>query len=155
MKLQHVLLGLGAMLMLSSLPVHAGPPESDSCALLKPDDLSALFGGAPVAKPIGDSCLWTASGSSKQLNILKYKNTGMAADMAFMTARKNISKSGPVTNETDLGDRAFSRLLPLGVVLLTIKQGQLLQLQLRTEAPGTEKDLDALRSVAKKVVATF
>jgi hypothetical protein len=41
------------------------------------------------------------------------------------------------------------------VVLVMIKQGNLIQMQYRTEAPGTPKDIDLLRPVAKKVIAAF
>jgi len=157
MNIRPVLIGFSAILMLSPIFAHAEnkPPVEDPCALIKPDDLSALLGGTPVAKSLGDACLWTAAGSSKKLNSLKYKGTGMAAEMAFMSARKNAVKGGPVTDVKDLGDSSFARLLPMGVVLVAIKNGQLLQLQFRTDQPGTDKDLDALKSVAKKTVAAF
>jgi len=157
MNIRYVLIVFSALLILSPIFAHAEnkPPVEDPCALLKPDDLSSLLGGTPVSKSLGDACLWTATGSPKKLNTLKFKNTGMAAEMAFMSARKNAAKGGPVIDEKELGDRGFARLLPVGVVLVAIKNGQLLQLQFRTEQPGTDKDLDSLKSVAKKVVASF
>jgi hypothetical protein len=156
MKMPDVLIGFVAMLMLSPLSVQAGPVnegKSDSCALLKPADLTTLLGGTPIANPKPGGCNWTASGSTKQLTAIVYQNTGMAAEMAFSGAKKNAAKGGgTVTNEAGLGDRAFARLESFGVSLMTIKQGRLLQLQYGAGMAGTVKDLDALRPVAKKAI---
>ena len=109
MKMQSVLFGFVAMLMLSPLSVHAASPDKDKpdpCALFKPDDLTKLLGGTPVAKANGPSCSWSVEGSSKKLITLKYPGTGMAADMAYATAKKNATKGGStITNETGLGGR--------------------------------------------------
>jgi len=160
MKMQPITIGFSVMLMLSPLAVHAAPPvpveaKLDICALLTPDDLTTLLGGTPIAKPGVDFCNWTASGSTKKLTAAKFPNEGMSSEMAFSTARKNAVKSGPVTKEDGFGDNAFSRLVQIGVVMVMIKQGHLIQMQYRTEAPGTPKDLDLLRPVAKKVIAAF
>jgi len=160
MKMQPITIGFGVMLMLSPLAVHAAPPvpvegKSDICTLLTPDDLTTLLGGTPIAKTGADACNWTASGSTNKLIAVKFPNKGMESEMAFSTARKNAVKSGPVTKEEGIGDNAFSRLGQVGVVLVMIKQGNLIQMQYRTEAPGTPKDLDLLRPVAKKVIAAF
>lgn len=160
MKMQPIVIVFGAMLTLSPLTVHGAPPaplaaKSDLCALLTPDDLTTLLGGTPIAKPNKDACSWTASGSTKKFMAVKSPNTGMAAEMAFASARKNAAKGGTVSNEAGLGDNAFAYLGPVGVVLVIIKQGQLIQMQYRTEAAGTAKDLDALRPVAKKVMAAY
>jgi len=157
MKMQTINI---VMLMLCPLVVHAAPPvpaeaKSEICALLTPDDLTTLLGGTPVAKPSKDSCSWTASGSTKNLIAAHYPNTGMAAEMSFSSARKNAAKSGPIAKEDGIGDNAFSRLGQVGVVLVIIKNGHLIQMQYRTEAPGTPKDLDLLRPVAKKVISAF
>jgi len=161
MKIQPISFGLVAMLMLSPLAAYAAPPApagaiSDLCALLTADDLTMLLGGTPIARPGEDSCSWTASGSSKKLSAVKSPKTGIAADMAFSSAKKNAVKSGVViTKEDGIGDDAFAHLAPLGLMLLMIKQGHLIQMQYRTEAPGTPKDLDMIRPVAKKLIAAF
>lgn len=156
MKIKLVLIGFGAMLMLSTLSVHAeNSPKADSCALLNPDDLSSLLGGTATGKPKGDICNWTASGSTASLTTIKYPRTGMDAEMSFASARKNAASGGPITDETGLGDKAFARLGATGVVLVIIKQGRLFQMQYKTGAAGTAKDLDALRPVAKKAVEVY
>lgn len=137
----------------SSTAIAASNP--DSCALLKPADLTALLGGTPIATNIRGNCNWAASGSTKKLIALKYKHTGSAAEMAFAGARKNSSKGGKVTDETGLGDKAFSTTSSFGVTMMVIKQGRLIQLMLMTGQAGTAKDLDALRPVAKKAIAAF
>ena len=154
-KVQTVLFGFVAMLMLSPLSVHAAPPDTakpDPCALFKPDELATLLGGTPVAKAKGASCSWSVEGSSRRLIALKYPGTGMAAEMAYMTAKKNAAKGGTVTNEPGLGDSAYSRMESFGVSLVAIKQGQLIQLQYGAGVAGTAKDLKDLRPVAKKAI---
>lgn len=160
MKMQPIVIVFSALLLLSPPSVHAEKLNSletkaDSCALLKPDDLTTLLGGTPTAKPSGDSCSWTASDSTSNLITIKYASTGMAAEMAFASARKNAAKGGTVTDEAGLGDKAFARLGSTGVVLIMIKQGRLLQMQYKTGAAGTAKDLDALRPVAKKAIEAY
>ena len=161
MKIQSLLTWFGAMLILLPLSVHAAEPtapteaKSASCALLKPADLTTLLGEAAEAKPTGDACSWTVSGSTNKLNILKYKNSGMAAEMAFAGARKNAAKNGTVISQRGLGDNAFALMQPVGVVLLAIKNGQMVQLQYWSGKAGTDKDLEALVTVAKKAIEGF
>ena len=130
-------------------------PNSDACALLNPADLTTLLGGTPIAKSIRGNCSWTASGSKRKLLAIIYKNTGPNAEMAFAGMRKNVAKDGKVTDEAGLGDKAFAATASFGVVLMTLKHGQLLQLQYWTGAAGTAKDIEALRPVAKKAIAAF
>ena len=165
MKIQHVLIGFGAMLMLSPLSVHAGSPDkakSDPCALLKPADLTKLFGGTPIAKSNQKGCSWTASGSTRQLNAEITEPD--AAEMSFVTGRMfamEAAKSGglTVTDEAGLGDKAFATQDFSGVVLGIIKHGRLLNLQYYPNGPFTKgttaKDLEALRPVAKKAIEAF
>lgn len=155
MKMQPAFIALGAMLILSPLSVHAADAKSGSCSLLKTADLTSLLGGTPTAKPKGDSCTWTASDSTTSLMTLKYPDTGMGAEMAFAGARKNAGQDASVTDEQGLGDKAFARLGSSGVVMLMIKQSRLLQVVLKTGAPGTPKDLEALRPVAKKAIEAY
>lgn len=155
MKMQPLLFGFVAMLMLSPLTVHAGPPDAaktDACALFKPDELATLLGGTPVAKAKGASCTWSVEGSSKKLIALKFPGTAMSAEMSYMTAKKNATKGGTITNEAGLGDSAFSRMESYGVSLVAIKQGHLIQLQYGAGVAGTAKDIEALRPVAKKAI---
>ena len=79
----------------------------------------------------------------------------MAAEMAYYNAEKNASKGGPVVTLKGLGDRGFARVNKIGVVMITIKNGKLLQLIYAPGAAGTEKDIDALKPVALKAIATF
>lgn len=156
MKMRLALIVFGAMLVLPSLSAHAaGSIKPDSCSLLKPDDLTALLGGTPTGKANQDKCIWTVSSGPKKLITVQYPEDGMGAEMGFSNAKMGMSKSGKVTDEANIGDKAFSRLLPSGVVLIAMKQQRLLQLQLHTGAPGTDKDLAALRDVAKKMIAAY
>jgi hypothetical protein len=169
MKMPAILIGFGVMLMLSPLSVHAGSPDKakpDPCALLKPTDLTKLFGATPIAKSTrrGGGCSWTASGSKRELNAVIDNVTGPDAETVFMFGRTfamNAAKSGglTVTDEAGLGDKAFSSMDFSGVVLKIIKHGRLLDLQYYPNGPFTKgttaKDLDALRPVAKKVVEAF
>jgi hypothetical protein len=131
--------------------------SADSCALLKPADLTALLGGAVTAKDNAGACAWTAAGSSRKLIAARMKATGPGAEMAYMGARMNASDGGKVkvADETGLGDKAFSVMPSFGIAMFMLKHGQLLQLQYWTGTTGTARDLDALRPVAKKAIAAF
>jgi hypothetical protein len=157
MKTRLALIGFSTILTLISLSAHAAPGASktDSCALLKPDDLTALLGGMPTGKPKKEMCSWTVSGNPKRLITIQYPDDGMGAEMGFANAKRAPSKGGPAIDEANIGDEAFSRLLPTGVVLIAVKQKKLLQLQFHTGAAGTDQDLNALREVAKKAIAAY
>ncbi|HSM97570.1 MAG TPA: hypothetical protein VLS47_01020 [Gallionella sp.] len=151
MKMQLIFTGFCAMLALSPLAANAEPSaKDDSCVLLKPDDMTKLFGATPEAKSNKGVCVWTTSGGKSRLIVAKSPNTGMAADMAYSGARKNAAQGGTVSDLKGLGDKAFARVGPFGVVLVIFKDSKLLQMQYRTEAAGTSQDLDALMPVAKK-----
>jgi len=157
MNMNSILIGLVAILVICPMSAHAASadtPKLDSCTVLKPDDLTALLGGTAASKSTGESCSWKTADKTRQLTVL-YSNSGMGAEMAFMSARKKVAKGGAITDLKGIGDRAFSRLFPSGVMLMSIKQGQLLQLQYRTGEAGTSKDLDELKTVAKKAIASF
>jgi len=146
---------LTGLLIGSGFSLAIAAPNFDACALLKPSDLATLLGGTPIAKPSMGSCSWAASGSKRQLTAIKYKAAGPGAEMAFAGMRKNVSRDGKVTDEAGIGDKAFAATTSFGVALMTLKHGQLLQLQFMTGAAGTAKDVEALRSVAKKAIAAF
>jgi len=159
MRTQSTLVGICTIFMFSfSLSVQAAPPTEglpDACALLQPGDLKSLLGGTPSAESKPGSCIWAVSGNTNKFVANISPQTGMSAEMTFARARKVATKDAGFSNETNLGDSAFSRLAPFGAVMLIIKQGKMLQLQYRTEAAGTDKDRDALRAVAQKAIATF
>jgi hypothetical protein len=83
--------------------------------------------------------------------------TGAPAEQAYAGARKNADRegAGKVVEEAGLADRAFSVRTSVGVTLVAVKQGRLIQLQLATGAPGTPGDVEALRPVAGKALAAF
>ena len=145
------------LLISAGFTVAIAAPKPDSCALLKPSDLATLLGGTVVAKGnAGGGCNWTASGSHRKLAAINYRHTGRAAEMAFMGYRQNADKTGKVTDESGIGDKAFSIISGSGLVtMMMIKQGRLLQLMYVTGAPDTVKDLAALRPVATKAIAAF
>jgi hypothetical protein len=161
MKFRPVHIAFGAMAMLFAFAVHAetAAPQPaathGACALLKPEDLTKLLGSAPSYISKKGACTWSVSGSPKKLITTKFPEEGMAAEMAYYNAEKNASKGGPVVTLKGLGDRGFARLNKIGVVMITIKNGKLLQLIYAPGAAGTEKDIDALKPVALKAIATF
>ncbi len=75
--------------------------------------------------------------------------------MAYKGARQNAHNTGKVTDESGLGDKAFSVAGKGLLVVMIVKNGRLLQLQYMSEAGASAKDLDALRLIAKKAVAAF
>ena len=60
-----------------------------------------------------------------------------------------------VSDETGVGDRAFSGQVSFGAIFVVLKQGRLLQLQYWTGNQGTGEDVAALRPLVKKAVAAF
>jgi hypothetical protein len=160
MKLQPVSIWFGAMLMLVTAAVHAdqASPQTASqnpCALLKPEDLTKLMGSKPVAKQNKTTCTWTITGKPNTLAATKFPGTGMAAEMAFEKARNNVAKKGTVIDVYGVGDRSFASTGTFGVVALIIQQGKLLQLKYTSGAPGSDKDIEALKPVAVKAIAAF
>lgn len=146
-----------SLLIGSGFSVAKADPNSSSCALLKPADLTSLLGGTVTATNNAGACSWTASGSKRKLIAAKPKDTGPAAEMVFAGAQKGAAKGGKgtVINEAGLGDKAFASLESFGVALVMLKQGRLLQLQYWTGAAGTAKDIEALRPVAKKAITAL
>ena len=60
-----------------------------------------------------------------------------------------------VSDETGIGDKAFSSQVSFGAVFMVLKQGRMLQLQYWTGGKGTSQDVAALRPLVKKAVAAF
>jgi len=141
------------------LLVETLPAQTDACALLKADDVAPLLGGTPThtGSPGGQVCTWTGATAGRKLIVLTYKNTGVPGEAAFMGARKGAeaSEDAKVSDESGIGDRAFSGQVSFGAVFVVLKQGRLLQLQYWTGGQGTSPDVAALRPVVKKAVAAF
>jgi hypothetical protein len=131
--------------------------ETPNCALLKPADVTVLLGGPATERQNGGSCSWTVPTGKRKLVVARMQATGAPAEQAYAGARKNADKegAGKVVEEAGLADRAFSVRTPIGVTLVAIKQGRLIQLQYATGAPGTPGDVEALRPVAGKALAVF
>jgi hypothetical protein len=151
---------LGA-LALAVLMLHPEPllAQTDACALLKADDVAPLLGGTPThtATPEGQACTWIGASADRKLIVLTYKNMGVPGEAAFMGARKGAQagENAKVSDETGIGDRAFSGQVSFGALFVVLKQGRLLQLQYWTGGQGTSQDVAALRPVVQKAVAAF
>ena len=93
----------------------------------------------------------------RKLAVFTYKNAGVPGEMAYMGASKGAeSDTGSnVTDENDIGDKAFSGTPSFGAMFVMLKGGRVLQLQFWTGALGTAKDRDALRVIARKAAAAF
>jgi hypothetical protein len=146
-----------AVLMLQPGPL---PAQTDACALLKSGDVAPLLGGTPTqtATPEGGACTWKGATAGYKLIVLTYKNIGgVPGEGAFMGARMGAqaSQDAKVSDETGIGDRAFSGQVPFGAVFVVLKQGRLLQLQYWTGSQGTSQDVAALRPIVQKAVAAF
>jgi hypothetical protein len=145
-----------AVLLLHPVLLQA---ETDACALLKAADVAPLLGGTPVSKgsPEGATCTWTRANANRKLLIIAYKNKNIPGDMAFMGARHGAEaeEGSKVSDETGIGDKAFSAQTAFGAVFIVLKQGRMLQLQYWTKVQGTSQDVAALRPVVKKAVAAL
>ena len=160
MKFQSAHIYFSVLLMQFAFAAHAEtaapqPAAHGACALLKAEDLTKLLGSTPVSSSKKGACTWEVSGKPNKLITTKFPEEGMAAEMAYYNAEKNASKGGPIISLNGLGDKGFARLNKIGVVLITIKNGKLLQVIYATGSEGTEKDVDALKPVIAKAIATF
>jgi len=147
-------------LLLSSLLLalpHAARAEPHACTLLQPADVVPLFGKPVAGKANGGACEWSVAGGPKKLVVARMKKTGADAEMAYAGARKNMAMdtSAKVVDEAGIGDKAFSLQTSFGVSLMSLKGGRVLNLMFMAGAPGTEKDVAAMRSVARKALAAF
>jgi hypothetical protein len=149
-------------LVLVVLMVHTGPlsAQTDSCGLLRADDVAPLLGGTPThtAGPRGETCTWIGANAGHKLIVLTYNNRlGVPGEAAFMGARNSAQAmdDAKMSDETGIGDRAFSGEVSFGAIFVVLKQGRMLQLQYWTGSQGTSQDVAALRAVAKKAVAAF
>jgi hypothetical protein len=144
-----------AVWMLAPRPLQA---KTDACALLKAADVAPLLGGTPTntSTPEGMTCTWTGSSAKHKLILLTYKEM-VPGNVMFMGARQGAGAGGTakVSDETGIGDKAFSVQESFGAVFMVLKQGRVLQLQYWTGGQGTSQDVAALRAVVKKAVAAF
>jgi hypothetical protein len=144
------------VLLLHPAPLQAA---TDACGLLKAVDVAPLVGETPVSKgsPEGATCSWTGTKANHKLLIIAYKNKNIPGEMAFMGARHGAEaeEGSKVSDETGIGDKAFSAQTSFGAVFIVLKQGRILQLQYWTKTQGTNQDVDTLRPVVKKAAATF
>jgi hypothetical protein len=141
-----------ALAALLALPLSARA-EPHTCALLKPADLVPLLGKPVTGEPNGTACSWSAGG--RQLIVARLKPPGGDLSGSFAEARKAAAEDPEfkVTEEQGVGLRAFSVRSPVGVALVALQGGQLLNLMLNTGKPGTPQDAAALKQVAKKALA--
>jgi hypothetical protein len=141
--------------------LHAQPlgAQTDACALLKAQDVAPLLGGAPThtTTPEGQTCTWIGARPDHKLVVLTYKNRGVPGEAAYSGARKGAESGGDtkISDESGLGDQAFSAQVTFGAVFMVLKQGRLLQLQYWTGSPGTTQDVAALKPLAQTAVAAF
>ncbi len=144
-----------AVLVTQATPLQA---KTDACALLKAADMAALLGGTPTntTTPEKMTCTWTGSNAKRKLLILTYKEM-VPGNVMFMGARQGAQgqEGAKVSDESGIGDKAFSVQESFGVVFMVLKQGHVLQLQYWTGGHGTSQDVAALRPVVKKAVAAF
>jgi len=147
---------LFASLLLLAIPITA-LAEVHACTLLQPADVVPLFAKPVTGKANGGACAWSVEGSPRKLIIARMKGTGPAAEQAYAGARRNtgMDPTAKVTDEKGIGDKAFSVQTSFGVSLIASKGGRLLNLMFMAGAPGTEKDVAAMRQVAKKAVAAL
>ena len=148
------------VLTLAAWLLAPGPlaAKTDACALLKAADVAPLLGGTPTntTTPEKMTCTWTGSNAKRKLLILTYKEM-VPGNVMFMGARQGAQgqEGAKVSDESGIGDKAFSVQESFGVVFMVLKQGRVLQLQYWTGGQGTSQDVAALKPVVKKAVAAF
>lgn len=145
---------LGSLLLLA-VP-YAAHAEAHTCALLQPADLTPLLAKPGAGKANGPGCTWSGAGGKKL--IVSWTRPAVAdLPRALAEARKESAEDpgDKVTDETGIGEKAFSVRSSFGVALIALKGGRLINFMFMAGAPGTEKDLAAMRQVARKAVAAF
>jgi hypothetical protein len=149
-----------AILTLASLSVpRVARAERDTCALVEASDVAALVGASPAQNPSaqGGSCSWSGARAGHKLLIITYSSKGIPPEIAYAGARRQSEAGGDakITDESGIGDKAFSGQVSFGAVFIALKNGRLLQLQYHTGASGTSADVTALRSIMKKATAAY
>ena len=150
-KLKALLAIVGAIGALLAAPAHA-----DVCGLVKAADVAALLGGTPTPTLYERQCVWGVAASRRTLGVHIFSNS-MPGEMLFAGARKSFERdaASKFADENGLGDKAFSVTGSTGASFVMLKGGRVMQLQYTAYAPGTPKDRDALRVVARKAIASF
>ncbi len=150
-----------AALMLPALALtpRALLAQGNACALVKAADAAALLGASPTQKPTpgGMGCTWSSAKGPRRIAVLIYKNQGVPPEMAYMGARRGAEAGddAKISDETGLGDKAFSGQVSFGVTFVVLKHGRVIQLQYWTGGHGGPKDVAAFRPVVQKAVAAF
>jgi hypothetical protein len=149
----------GLLVFSNSMNARSGTAVPDACDLLKVSDVTPLLGGTPVSQgsPGGQVCTWKGADPKRKLMVITYRAEGPGAEAAFGGARHGAQADAEakVSDETGIGDQAFSAQVSFGAIFVVLKKGRLLQLQYWTGDRGTSQDLEALRPVAMKAVAAF
>jgi hypothetical protein len=132
--------------------------KTDACGLLTAAEVAPLLGGTPTnaTTPKGMACTWTGSNAKRKLLILTYEER-VPGGVMFMGARQGAQsqEGAKVSDESGIGDKAFSVQESFGAVFFVLKQGRVLQLQFWTGSQGTSQDVAAMRPVVKKAAAGF
>ena len=117
---------------------------------------AVALGSQPLAAQTDPCALLKAASGQRSLGVLRY-SAEVPGDMMHTGARGNVGKQRgeEVVAESGLGDKAFSVTASFGASFIVLKHGRVVQLQYLTGAPGTPKDRDDLRVVARKAIAAF
>ena len=147
------ILAATAILAVSSTNLHA---QSAACAAITASDVAPIVGTASM-KPNAAGCSWNRD---KDHYVMILENTprvqGMPVDAIFTAARNAASRSGTVTDESGLGEKAFLSISSSGVTALQMsKKGRLLQVQLLDGAASSGANLKLIRAIAAKAIAAF
>ncbi len=143
-------------LLLFALP-HRAEGKAHACTLLKAADLVPLFGKPVEGKPNGGACAWKPAGAKVQLVAGATKQSSKNPEAAFAGARQAMGKDPDVkvTDETGIGEKAFTAQTPVGVSLIALKGGRVLNLIYSKGTPGTAEEVAAMRLVGAKALAAF
>jgi hypothetical protein len=144
-----------SLVILRVLPLEA----ADAGSLLKPEHVAPLLGGTPkyTLTPKGQTCTWTGAIPNRKLILLTYKDTRVPVEFAYMGAHKNAQEKGnnKFSDESGIGDKAFSVQESFGTVFMVLKNGRMLQFQYWTGGEGTLQDVADLKPIVKKAVSAF
>src|SRR5579864_1798915 len=151
-------------------------PEVHMCSLLTDSDVAPIVGAKQPSQETkgGSTCMWGDPGNDPNKPRLLIQAPGFdqsnsdpvsggstptqgRLEASFKANRKQAfdDKSSQAKNEQQLGKNAFSALMDDGAEIIILKKNALLNIRCLNGKRGTPENVEAIRKVAAKVVASF
>ena len=136
-------------------------PELHMCSLLTESDVAPIVGARQLPQETrgGMTCMWGDPGTdpNKPRLLIQAPAYSATSEMSFKANRKQAfdDKSSQAKDEPQLGKNAFSALMDDGAEIIILKRNALLNIRCLNGKRGTPENVEAIRKVAAKVMASF